>query len=302
MVLLIVCFYHRDILSKFIVQKIIYKDSVVVNSANEYYKNTTFTIAQNTDDFTVEDKNDFLDIIYTVLNSGWEEFTFFCDYTYETCSKDFLDIIENTDYVETINNYISPLNAYEHINFSIDTLGKIKISITKKYSYQQITEIVNFIDQFIKQNIEVNMNDREKIKIFHDFVTNNTVYDLDYNHYIDKNLYPYHSYNAYGPLIEGKGICSGYSDAMAIFLDKIGVKNYRIVSDKLKVSEEDLHTWNILYLGNEWYHLDLTWDDPVTSNGQHVILYDFYLLTTEQLKKQNTNQHIFNEDLYLQTK
>lgn len=301
-IFLTVIFLNRELISRFVAQKIIYKDAVIVNSPNEYYKNTGFAIAENTNNFIVKEKDDFYNIIYTILNSGWKEFTFFCNYTYENCSKDFFDIAENTDYVETVNNYINPLNSYERIYFSADSLGKIKISVEKKYTDEQIEKINNVIDGFIRNNIEATMNDHDKIKLFHDFVANNTIYDLDYDPNIDKNLYPYHPYNAYGPLIEGKGICSGYSDAMAIFLDKIGVKNYRIISDNTKVTEKDLHTWNILYLNNNWYHLDLTWDDPVTSNGEHVILYDFYLITTEELKNQQTNKHIFNENLYLETK
>ena len=111
---------------------------------------------------------------------------------------------------------------------------------------------------------------------------------------MDKNLYQYHPYNAYGPLVEGLGICSGYSDAMAIFLDKIGVKNFRVSNKE--------HIWNVIFLDKNWYHLDLTWDDPVTSDGQQVILYDFYLITTEELKNKNTLQHEYNNNLYLELK
>lgn len=290
----IICLWQKDLITKFISQKIIYKDTVLVENANEYYKNSDFLLIKNTDKFIVKDKSQFLDIIYTTLNNGWQDFNFFCDYTYNSCINDLYDIIENTDYIQAINNYVDPFNSYATINFTTDSLGKINIKLDKAYSNNQISKINEVIENFIKNNIQPTLSDRQKIKLFHDFVIDNTVYDQDFKLDMDKNSYPYHPYNAYGPLIEGKGICSGYSDAMAIFLDKIGVKNY-------KVSNKE-HIWNVVYLDSTWYHLDLTWDDPVTSNGQQVVLYDFYLITTNSLKQKQTTQHEYNIDLYKELK
>lgn len=290
----IICLWQKDLITKFISQKIIYKDTVLVENANEYYKNSDFLLIKNTDKFIVKDKSQFLDIIYTTLNNCWQDFNFFCDYTYNSCINDLYDIIENTDYIQAINNYVDPFNSYATINFTTDSLGKINIKLDKAYSNNQISRINEIIENFIKNNIQPTLSDRQKIKLFHDFVIDNTIYDQSFKLDMDKSSYPYHPYNAYGPLVEGKGICSGYSDAMAIFLDKIGVKNY-------KVSNKE-HIWNVVYLDSTWYHLDLTWDDPVTSNGQQVVLYDFYLITTNSLKQKQTTQHEYNIDLYKELK
>ena len=292
-ILFTIIFINRNIISRFISQKIIYRDAIVINNANQYYKNSNFLLVEITDNFIVKNKEQFINIIYTILNNGWKEFTFFCDYSYETCPNDFYEVIENKNYIEAVNNYVNPLNSYSHINFNIDSLGKIKVIIEKNYTENQINEVNNIINNFIEQNLSATMNDRQKIKLFHDFVIEKSIYDQNYNLDMDKKNYPYHPYNAYGPLVEGLGICSGYSDAMAIFLDKIGVKNYRIASKD--------HIWNFIYLESNWYHLDLTWDDPVTSDGQQVMLNDFFLITTEQLKNRNTQQHSFTQELYLET-
>lgn len=290
LVLIAVIVWQKDIVTRFIFQKVIYKDAVVVGSANQYYRSDHFQLIQNTDTFIIKDSSVFLDIIYTVLNNGWDEFTVFCDYTYETCQEDFLAFIEDTPYAEISNNYVHPFNSYNNINFTIDSLGKIEMKIDKTYTPTQIEHINEVMDNFLEQNIQVKMNDREKIKIFHDYLIEHTKYDEDYDLETDKSTYQYHPYHAYGPLIEGLGICSGYTDAMAIFLDKIGIPNY-------KISSKD-HVWNLVYLEGKWYHLDLTWDDPVTSNGQEVILYDFYLITTKELRDKNTTQHDFEETFY----
>ena len=282
--------WKKDIISRFIFQKIIYRDTVVLESANQYYRSNEFSLAKSTTNFIIKDNKSFLDIIYTVLNNGWKEITIFCDYTYETCQEDFLSFIEDTTYAEIINNYVNPFNSYNNMNFTIDSLGKITIKIDKIYNDYQIEQVSKKIDAFINENIQAKMNDRGKIKLFHDYIINKTKYDEEYDLNTDKNSYQYHPYNAYGPVIEGLGICSGYSDAMAIFLDKVGIPNY-------KISSKD-HVWNLVYLEGTWYHLDLTWDDPVTSNGQEVILYDFYLITTKELYSKNTTQHNFNPTFY----
>ena len=65
--------------------------------------------------------------------------------------------------------------------------------------------------------------DKEKIKAFHDYVINMLSYDTSLN--IEENG----SNKAYGALVNKKAVCSGYSDLMAIFLDRLGIKNYKII-------------------------------------------------------------------------
>lgn len=287
-----ICIWQKDIIARFLWSKVIYRDAIVINKANKYYKIDDFKFVQNTNNFIVKNKDEFSNIIYTILNNGWNEFTFFCDYKYDTCIDDFNEFINDNSKIEAINNYIDPLNSYNSISFVADNLGKIKISITKNYNEKQIEEIEEEINQFINKNIKATMDDKQKIKLFHDYLADKTVYDTNFNSDMDKEIYTYHPYIAYGPIIENLGICSGYSDAMAIFLNKIGVKNYKISNSE--------HIWNLIYLNSKWYHLDLTWDDPVLTNGDNVILYDFYLITTDELISKNTNQHTFNKEYYLE--
>ena len=143
----------------------------------------------------------------------------------------------------------------------------------------------------MKSIITDNMSDREKIKAFHDYVINNTKYDVEY---VESKLTDINnpSHTAIGPLLYGKALCGGYTDLMAIFLNKIGISNY-------KISGED-HVWNLVYLDGKWLHLDLTWDDPVTSNGENILLDKFFLITTDELKALNTGYHDFNEEYFVE--
>ena len=77
----------------------------------------------------------------------------------------------------------------------------------------------------------------------------------------------------YNILFEGRGVCDGYAYAAKLLLDAAGVEN-RVVTGKAGGGD---HRWNLVRLGEEWYHLDITWDDPVSTDGKEHHTYDYYL-------------------------
>ena len=124
------------------------------------------------------------------------------------------------------------------------------------------------------------------VYLIHDYIINHTEYDkLKYE---NKNDDTYKSNTAYGVLIEGYGTCNGYADAMEIFLDKMNIINY-------KISNEE-HIWNLVYLDGKWYHLDLTWDDPISDININRDTY--FLINTKTLEKINDGTHTFDKNIY----
>ena len=81
---------------------------------------------------------------------------------------------------------------------------------------------------------------------------------------------------------------------MALFLEKMNVKNF-------KVSSSD-HIWNAVLIGNQWYHIDLTWDDPVASDGLDYLEHTYFLLNTSKLLELEKTQHGFNQEHYPELK
>ena len=128
-------------------------------------------------------------------------------------------------------------------------------------------------------NVE-NLSDREKIEKVHDYILSNTVYDSE-----SDNL---DTTSAYGSLILGHAVCSGYSDAMALFLDKFNIPN-------LKISSAN-HVWNLVYLDNNWLHLDLTWDDIENNRYRD----NYFLITKEKLLSLDTKEHNFDNSFFVE--
>ena len=138
----------------------------------------------------------------------------------------------------------------------------------------------------IKELIPSDMPTQDKIKTIHDYIINNTKYDKLKNDNINDTTYK--SNTAYGVLIEGYGICSGYSDTMAIFLNKLDIKNYKI--------SNNTHIWNLVYVNGKWVHLDTTWDDPISEFNENRDTY--FLISYDELKKLDDKTHIFDKNVY----
>lgn len=291
LIILGIIYLNKDTVVLYIVQNILYKGTNSLE-INEYHKQDDFELVKNVVNLKPANSNDFDNIIYTILNSGMNEITIYCNNDYQNCTDDFYNYTKQSNKIETINNYVSPFNSFKNISISVDNFNRIKIEIDKSYSEEEIILINTFLDKYIEENINDTMSDKDKIKIFHDYIINNTEYDSNYQIDTDKESYSGSPYNAYGVLFEKKGICGGYSDTMALYLDKLGIKNYKISSNE--------HVWNYVYIDDSWYHLDLTWDDPVTNTGENVLIYDFFLIDSKQLEKREQTQHTYDKNLYLE--
>lgn len=55
----------------------------------------------------------------------------------------------------------------------------------------------------------------------------------------------------------GTGVCQAYMLGYAAVLDELGIPNTHATSVAMK------HTWNVVNVGDDWYHVDVTWNDPV---------------------------------------
>ena len=256
---------------------------------NQFAGKENYQFVQLTDDFTPSSLQDLMNIYYTVLNSGMEKFTFYCPKDYKNCIND-VDYLSNDQVLLShINNFLPVYNSFQNIETEFDSFGKVTISIHHSYQQEEIAELETTISNIIKSNIQDNMTVENKIKTLHDYIINTTKYDIDRS---DNKVTTYHSDTAYGALMEHYAICGGYADSMKLFLDYLQIPNYKIASEN--------HIWNLVYLNNNWYHLDLTWDDPVTSTGEDVLEYDYFLISSEELKALETDQHVFDDEIYIE--
>lgn len=286
-------FNYSNQIMQYVMINIVYRGEVLDKIENVYFKQNDYGYVQLTDNYHPKNKQDILNLFYTALNKGYDELTFYCAVEYESCIEDVNDIAASETVLSYINNFVSTYNSYNKIYINVNNFGRINVSINKIYNDDEIKKINEKIDLVYNEIINDKMSDLDKIKAVHDYIINHTVYDEERANEIKNNIESneIHSSNtAFGPLFTGKAICGGYTDTMALFLDKMGLPN-------IKVSSKN-HIWNAVYLNGKWLHLDLTWDDPVVINGPNTLTYNYYLLTSEELSNKADNQHSYDLNVF----
>ena len=256
---------------------------------NNYFIEDNFDYVNNYEKVEIHSKQEIIDSIYYLINSGVGYSKRYCAKEYEKCYDDMLSVSEDANALSILNNYVHPFNSFKSIIFNFDN-DVIEITIDHTYSESDKKTINTKVDEIINTVITDNMAVREQIKAIHDYIIDNTEYDTLKSENIEDKTYQ--SNTAYGVLIEKFGICSGYSDTMKIFLDKLNIINYKISNDQ--------HIWNLVYLDENWYHLDLTWDDPISDIN--ITRDNYFLINTDTLEKLNDELHYFNYYTFIEAK
>lgn len=295
--------FNMDVITDKIAKALEKNPNIANPSSNAYKKDDDFLFVQNSVDYVPLSYNDLLNIFYTITNNGYEKFTFYCPSEYKSCLDDVAMISNDPEILTYINNFVHPYNSFENIQTIISESGEINVTINYLYTEEEITLINQKVDELYTSIIKDEMDDYDKIKAIHDYIINNSKYDVERN---TNNSSNYLSYKAYGPLIQGYATCSGYTDAMAIFLEKMNIKNFKIATELIQ-EDASGHVWNALYLNNEWVHLDLTWDDPVSDDGKNYLQHKYFLISTQKLEDADkgeviVKEHIFNKSIYPEMK
>lgn len=296
--------FHMDEFSTKIATALEKNPRVLLSPSNSYKKQDDFIFVQNTTDFIPLSYNDLLNIYYTITNSGYETFTFYCPSEYKDCTKDVEKISDDEEILSYVNNYLHPFNSFSNIRTIISESGEINITINYLYTKEEINTLNKTVDEIYEKIIKKNMSDYDKVKAIHDYIIDHVKYDVKRN---NEETSDYTSYKAIGPLLEGYATCSGYTDAMALFLEKMEIKNYKVATELM---QEDIsgHVWNALFIDDKWLHLDLTWDDPVSDDGKDYLLHKYFLITTQELEKTDNEgdivvkDHIFSQRIYPELK
>lgn len=289
-VVVTICAFQKDkIVYKYYEYTIDKKYSKI--NINDYYKDDNFNYVDDYTESGIKNRNDLINSIYYAINSGTDYIERYIDSDYTNYINDINTLTayngaEFKKVISTLNNFVHPYNSSNNVKISYGGDYKIGITINRAYTQDEINEINNKVDKILNDNVNNNMPPKEKIRAIHDYIIDHTEYDkLKYE---NKNDDTYKSNTAYGVLIEGYGTCNGYADAMEIFLDKMNIINY-------KISNEE-HIWNLVYLDGKWYHLDLTWDDPISDININRDTY--FLISTKTLEKINDGTHTFDKNIY----
>lgn len=222
----------------------------------------------------VNNKQDIINNIYDSLNHD-KDVRITCNKEYG-CSKDIIDILNDSLLMMEINNLVDPLRSYS--SYKLEYNGDYIIKFNRLYSDDDITILNKATDIIINDLISDEMTTSQKLIVIHNYLINNIKYQKDGGN------------KATDALLNGKAICTGYADLLAIFLNKLNIPNYKVVNDN--------HVWNVVYVNDEWKHIDLTYDDPI--NETNNISYNYFLINTDTLNNYHDNNHYFDKSIYVE--
>ena len=167
-----------------------------------------------------------------------------------------------------------------------------ELKIETEYSAQEIAEMSRQLDavvQNIISQIPAGADAYEQALFVHDYLVTHTDYDTE----AAKNPELLNSTTAYDCLVEHKAVCSGYSSAYQLILQRLGFKCGYCSGMSKGVS----HAWNYVEINGAYYWVDVTFDDPVSEDGtkdpdnlnhNYFMLNDELLLRTRSISQENT--------------
>ena len=112
-----------------------------------------------------------------------------------------------------------------------------------KTYFSTVDEKLNFYKSLVKSS----MSDEEKALTIHDYIVSHSEYDTTYS-----------TYNAEGIFMRGVGVCQSYSFAYMYIMNALGIECHFVPSTEMG------HAWNLIRIDGSYYHVDCTFDDPVT--------------------------------------
>ncbi|MFJ7736717.1 transglutaminase domain-containing protein [Lysinibacillus sp. NPDC097287] len=147
----------------------------------------------------------------------------------------------------------------------------IVINFQFNYHHSKVEEA--FVDHTLNNIIEPmrRLSNFEKVKAAHDFI-------VLFTEYSSQSINS--QYSPYTLLTENKAVCQAYALVLYRMLEKLGLEVRYVTGD----AKEQLHAWVLVNLDDAWYHIDVTWDDPVPDKANEV-RYNYFLLSDEQLAK-----------------
>lgn len=179
------------------------------------------------------------------------------------------DLIENEGYVE-YNSYDVIYVTYKFSNGYATHMSLVGLDDEYPLRYASIKNHINIVQQATK-----GMTDMEKVLFVNEYVD-----DLTYYYYGSDHL----KARVSGPLYKGYSTCQGYTEAIRMLLRHVDVPVAFVASSTID------HSWNMVQIDGEWYHMDATWDDAKEKGGTNT-KHTYFIRNDYEYENNLPNRH-----------
>lgn len=165
---------------------------------------------------------------------------------------------------------------YGGISYSTDGRLFFKYRKDAETNKRHLIQLEKKVEDIINTLIKPGMTDYQKELAIHDYLVQNCQYDIEG---FERNQIRDESFNAYGALCLGVAVCEGYAEAAAMLLNRTGVDTIIVTGQSRGYG----HAWNMVKIDGDYYHLDVTWDDPITTSSDDKIYYEYFNITDNDI-------------------
>ena len=144
------------------------------------------------------------------------------------------------------------------------------------YTPEQIQKIQIRLDRFL-ETVTVGtagLSDWEREKMIYRRIIRHLTY---IDHSTDDKPKSY-DHDIVGPLLQGSGVCEGFSCLLMLALRRAGIPCIRVSG----FGRNEAHCWNIAWIDGTPAHLDITWDSV---NDRGDVGFFYFNLTDEQITR-----------------
>ena len=151
----------------------------------------------------------------------------------------------------------------------------------EQYVSEEVKTYDTKMNAILDEIIKPGMTEKEKVKAVHDYMVVNYRYDENF----EVGLYGTDTYAFHGLLNNGTGVCQAYAELFYLFMSYVDIECIFVGGwADGGTGKYGLHAWNVVYADDGYYHVDVTFDDPVPDSGSK-ISYDYFLKTDDEMAK-----------------
>ena len=203
-----------------------------------------------------------------------------------SCEKQFQTVRLDT---KRLGEIFSMVRLDDPMMFHVDSLnftyvdGASKVTVKPVYTMmkQEYEDTCAVIAKRLKKIFVgvMELGDVDRERFVHDYIVRNVRYDRPMKQY---------SHEITGPLCHGIGVCEGMAKTFKLLCDEAGIESVVVTGigvppDESTGKKSERHAWNIVFLDDVAYAVDVTFDATLSAYGR--IRYDYFNVTDEVMAK-----------------
>ena len=154
------------------------------------------------------------------------------------------------------------VNTWSEVPMAYSTVtGKVYYFIATYLDVGNVTEARQLLSSMVTELVTYGNSfdsDFDKVLAIHDEIIKRyqywTLRDGETGYHVNTS-------NAYSFAKYGEATCQAYAQLFNVVMKRLGINT--------TFCNNENHQWSMVELNDKWYHIDLTWDDPIFNDGSN---------------------------------